>query len=150
MSDQIDLSRFTDAQEKYYQNALLEVKEGRKRSHWMWYIFPQIQGLGKSFTSQYYAIQSADEARAFLNDPYLGKNLIELAQVLCSLDGNDPVSIFGYTDAMKLRSSMTLFACVSEKHSIFSKVLEKYYNGKYDNRTRNILDMLSQVKSSSG
>lgn len=130
-----DLSRFTDAQKRDYDTALAEIKSGRKRSHWMWYIFPQIQGLGRSQTAQYYAIRDLGEAVAYLNDPYLGKNLIEISQALLSIEGSSASQIFGSPDDMKLRSSMTLFALAAQDNQIFREVLAKYYHGKMDERT---------------
>ena len=139
MNKQYDLSRFIEAHKEDYEMALNEIKQGRKRSHWMWYIFPQIQGLGLSSTSQYYAIKDSDEARAFLNDPYLSGHLLEISNVLLQLKTDNPTEVFGIPDDMKLRSSMTLFALVSDENSVFHKVLDKYFNGKYDYKTINIM-----------
>lgn len=136
---QINLIRFEDAHIRYYQTALKEIRNGRKESHWMWFIFPQIKGLGRSYTSQHYAIESLDEAKAFLNHPCLGKNLLEITNVLLLLDSNNATEIFGKPDDMKLKSCMTLFAIASEEQSVFDKVISKFYNGKYDNRTINLL-----------
>ena len=137
--NQYDLSRYVTAQQRDYQSALTEIKNVKKVSHWMWYIFPQIRGLGKSSTSQFYAIQSLDEAKAFLEHPYLGHNIIEISEALLSLDTSDAYEVFGKPDDKKLCSSMTLFAIASEGPSIFQKVLEKYFSGKYDSRTKRIL-----------
>ena len=104
--NQYDLSRYVTAQQRDYQSALTEIKNGKKVSHWMWYIFPQIRGLGKSSTSQFYAIQSLDEAKAFLEHPYLGHNIIEISEALLSLDTSDAYEVFGKPDNMKLKSSM--------------------------------------------
>lgn len=134
-----EISRFTKAHQLDYQRALSEIKNGKKVSHWMWYIFPQIKGLGRSATSQYYAIQSLDEATAFLNDDYLGGNLLEICNALLALETNRPSEVFGNPDDLKLRSCMTLFAFISEDNSVFHKVLEKYYDGKPDYRTLSIL-----------
>lgn len=134
-----DLERFVPAHERDFERALSEIKNGKKVSHWMWYIFPQIKGLGRSATSQYYAIQSLDEATAFLNDAYLGGNLLEICNALLALETNRPSEVFGNPDDLKLRSCMTLFAFVSEDNSVFHKVLEKYYDGKPDYRTLSIL-----------
>lgn len=136
---QINLIRFEDAHIRYYQTALKEIRNGRKESHWMWFIFPQIKGLGRSYTSQYYAIESLDEAKAFLNHPYLGKNLIEITNVLLLLDSNNATEIFGKPDDMKLKSCMTLFAIASEEQSVFEKVLSKFFGNKYDNLTIKLL-----------
>lgn len=139
MEKTFDLSHFTEAHRQFYQIALREIRNGRKSSHWMWYIFPQIYGLGRSSTSQYYAIQSLEEAIAFLNDDYLGGNLLEICNALLALETNRPTEVFGKPDDMKLRSCMTLFALVSEDNSVFHKVLEKYFDGKPDHRTLSIL-----------
>ena len=136
-----DLSRFIVAQQRDYQTALAEIQNGRKMSHWMWYIFPQIQGLGKSLTSQYYAIQDIDEARDFLKNSYLRNNLVQICQALLLLQTNNATEVFGKPDDMKLRSSMTLFACASEGDSVFTQVLIKFFDGKPDNRTKKLLGM---------
>ncbi len=135
----IDLSRFTKAHQWDYASALQEIKNGRKQTHWMWYIFPQIHGLGRSSTAARYAIRSIEEAVAFLQDPYLGNHLTEISLTLLTLTTNDPFEVFGYPDHLKLRSCMTLFALISEKNSVFEQVLQKYFNGAYDQRTLNIL-----------
>ena len=137
------LQRFIEAQNRDYEIALLEIKHGRKLSHWMWYIFPQIQGLGSSTISNYYAIKNSDEARAYLDDEYLANNIINICNELLKLKTNNPVEIFGEIDAMKLKSSMTLFNYICEKDdnkiNIFSKVLDKYFNGEKDYLTIKIL-----------
>lgn len=135
MNRNIDLSRFIRVQKDTYQTALKEIQNGHKISHWMWYIFPQILGLGRSSTSQFYAIQNLEEAIAFLHDPYLGSNLCEISSALLGLESNDPTEIFGRPDDMKLKSSMTLFALISEDDSIFHQVLRKYYGGRFDEQT---------------
>lgn len=140
MNNSYDLSRFTQAHRRDYACALREIRNGHKRSHWMWYIFPQLKGFGQSQTSEYYGISGADEAAAFLEDPYLGANLIEICRALLQLPGNDPVDIFGYTDAIKLRSSMTLFQYVSQGETVFTEVLEKYFYGRPDSRTIKVLE----------
>lgn len=126
--------RFIQAQENDYQTALAEVRAGCKCSHWMWYIFPQLKGLGFSSTAQYYGINGREEAMAYLKHPVLGARLREITSMLLTLEGKSAVEIFGRTDAMKLRSSMTLFYAVSED-DLFKKVLDKYYDGKPDGRT---------------
>ena len=141
MNNTFDLSRFVEAHNQSYETALKEIKNGHKYSHWMWYIFPQIQGLGKSSTSRYYAIKNSGEALAFLNDAYLGGHLIEISQVLMQLDSDNPTEIFGKPDDMKLRSCMTLFASVSDDNSIFHQVINKYFDGKPDKRTLAILQL---------
>ena len=130
-----DLSRFTEAHRRMFQTALDEIRGGRKRSHWMWYIFPQIRGLGVSMMCQRYAIQSLDEAVAFLNDPYLGGNLRTISEALLQLPTNDPHAVMGYPDDLKLRSCMTLFGLVAGENPVFQKVLDKYYGGVPDDRT---------------
>lgn len=137
----MDLSRFTKAQEQDFKTAFKEIKNGRKMSHWMWYIFPQIQGLGKSSTSQYYGIKDLNEARAFINDPYLGGNLKKISMALLELEENNAVAIFGKPDDIKLKSCMTLFSCISEDGSTFHKVLEKYFDGRQCKRTLSIIGL---------
>ena len=141
MSKQFDLSRFTNAHRNDYKQALREIKNGRKRSHWMWYIFPQVQGLGFSSTAHFYGIRNLDEAIAFLNDPYLGGNLIEISTALLALDTNNATQIFGYPDDLKLRSSMTLFKYAAGSPCVFERVLDKYYNGQDDDATKRILGL---------
>ena len=128
------LDRFIKAQENTYLVALNEIKNGRKQSHWMWYIFPQIKGLGMSETSRYYGIDDEEEAKAYLDNEILGSRLREITSELLKLNIYNPVDIFGTIDAMKLKSSMTLFDYVSED-KIFSQVLNKYYNGEIDEKT---------------
>ena len=130
-----DLSRFLKAQEQDYEQALREIRSGRKRSHWMWYIFPQIQGLGFSPTAQYYAIRDLQEARDYLAHPVLGARLKEISSALLDLEGLSASEIFGYPDDLKLRSSMTLFRLADLNEPIFLEVLEKYYDGEPDSRT---------------
>lgn len=134
----MNLSRFTNAHKRDYDTALREIKNGRKHSHWMWYIFPQIYGLGFSATSQHYAMRSLDEAKAFLADPYLGSNLREICNALIALESNNAHAVFGSPDDMKLRSSMTLFAAASDEE-IFQNVLNKFYGGVADSKTLEIL-----------
>ena len=130
-----DLSRFLKSQEQDYEQALREISSGRKRSHWMWYIFPQIQGLGFSPTAQYYAIRDLQEARDYLAHPVLGARLKEISSALLDLNGLSASEIFGYPDDLKLRSSMTLFRMADLNEPVFLEVLEKYYDGKPDART---------------
>lgn len=138
-----NLNRFTDAQERVYDRALAELRNGRKRTHWMWYIFPQIDGLGHSPTAKYYAVKSAEEARQYLNHPVLVSRLQECAEALLALEDRSAVEVFGYPDTSKLKSSMTLFASVSENpDSVFARVLDKYYQGERDSRTLAILESL--------
>ncbi len=137
-----DLSRFLKAQEHDYARALSEIRSGRKRSHWMWYIFPQIQGLGFSSTAQYYAIRDLDEAKDYLDHPVLGARLKEISSALLELDGLSASAIFGYPDDLKLRSSMTLFRLADLDCSIFKDVIDKYYDGIPDSRTVDIVQSL--------
>lgn len=134
-----DLSRFRDAQERDYQQALVEIKNGRKETHWMWYIFPQIHGLGSSSISQYYAIKDLQEARDFLKDPILGKNLNEICKTLLAVKTDDPHGVFGSPDDMKLLSCMTLFEQADPENQVFPKVIEKFYHGRRDQKTLEIL-----------
>ena len=136
-----DLRRFISAQKQDYLTALEEIRRGRKRSHWMWYIFPQLRGLGMSSTSYFYGIESLEEARAFLDDPYLGGNLREISQALLSLDTGDARSVMGSPDDLKLRSSMTLFSLAAPEEPVFKKVLEKFYRGVQDPTTLRILGL---------
>ena len=134
-----DLSRFLKAQEKDYDTALSEIRSGQKRSHWMWYIFPQIHGLGHSGISQYYSIQSLKEAMDYIHDPVLGRRLIEISNALLELKTSDPHLVFGSPDDMKLRSCMTLFETADPNEPVFGQILEKYYGGNCDKRTLEIL-----------
>lgn len=135
-----DLRRFLDAQEQSYKDALNEIKQGRKQSHWMWYIFPQISGLGFSSTSRHYALRDLEEATAYLRHPVLGSRLQEITEVLLSLPEKNATQIFGSPDDLKLKSSMTLFRQVSGASQIFENVLKTYFNGSSDSRTLAILN----------
>jgi uncharacterized protein (DUF1810 family) len=135
MTPSYDLSKFISAQQRDYPKALREIQSGRKESHWMWYIFPQLRGLGYSSTSQYYGISGLDEARAFLQNDYLGRNLKEICGVLLTIDSNSATEVFGVPDDKKLQSSMTLFSCACEGNSVFSDVLEKFFHGIPDYKT---------------
>jgi uncharacterized protein (DUF1810 family) len=139
LSDPFNLRRFLDAQSGVYAQALRELRNGQKRSHWMWYIFPQVSGLGFSYDSQYYGIRSLSEARAYLEHTVLGPRLVECTAVVLALEGKTPLDIFGSIDVLKFRSSLTLFAQVSASSSIFKEALEKYYAGEPDIRTLEIL-----------
>lgn len=132
------LQRFIVAQEDSYHRALCEVKAGRKCSHWMWYIFPQLKGLGRSSTSSFYGIAGLKEAQDYLSHPVLGSRLREISEVLFELPTNDAHAVFGSPDDMKLRSCMTLFDFVSP-NDVFSAVLDKYLAGHKDNKTLNLL-----------
>ena len=133
------LDRFLDAQRGDYAAALAEVRRGRKTSHWMWYIFPQIAGLGQSSTARYYSIRDLEEAREYYAHPVLGQRLREISGVLLDLRGSDPVAVFGGIDSMKLKSSMTLFAVAAPDDPLFRQVLDKYYGGEQDVLTLRIL-----------
>ena len=134
------LDRFLDVQKDSYEIALKEIKAERKRSHWMWYIFPQIAGLGHSSTAQYYAIKDIDEAIEYINHPVLGTRLVEITEALLQVNSNDAEKVLGYPDHLKLRSSMTLFYLASG-NDIFKKVLDKFFEGKMDQRTVDLLKM---------
>ena len=134
--DPFNLQRFIDAQQGVFESALRELRRGRKTSHWMWFIFPQIEGLGYSATARHYAIRNGAEARQYLDHPVLGPRLRECAEALLALEGRSADEIFGYPDELKLRSSMTLFARVSAPGSVFARVLDKYYDGVGDDKTR--------------
>ena len=135
------LDRFLDAQQGDYAVALAEVRRGRKTSHWMWYIFPQIAGLGQSSTARYYSIRDLEEAREYYAHPVLGQRLREISGALLELRGSDPVAVFGGIDSMKLKSSMTLFALAAPDDPLFQQVLDKYYGGERDALTLRILGL---------
>lgn len=144
--DTYDLNRFVSAQHEVYNRILEELKSGMKRTHWMWFIFPQIHGLGHSTTAVYYAIKSIEEAREYLNHPLLGPRLLECAEAVLIIEGRTASQIFGYPDDIKLKSSMTLFAGVADSGSIFVRVLDKYFQGEQDARTLHILERLKGKK----
>jgi len=133
------LERFIEAQAKDYETALNEIKNGRKRSHWMWYIFPQIGGLGITSTSKYYAIRDIQEATDYLMDGTLGSRLTTICKALLELESNNAHAIFGTPDDLKLRSSMTLFDAVPATFPVFGQILDKFYGGKRDERTLQII-----------
>jgi uncharacterized protein (DUF1810 family) len=137
----MSLERFVDAQDRggTYAQALAELRAGRKTSHWMWFVFPQIAGLGRSPTAQHYALDSLAEARDYLAHPVLGPRLVESAQALAELPGRDAAEVLGSTDAMKLRSCMTLFARADPSEPVFGRVLEQYFGGVPDGATDRIL-----------
>jgi uncharacterized protein (DUF1810 family) len=132
-----DLSRFIAAQADTYSDALAELRAGSKRTHWMWFVFPQIAGLGSSANAQFYAIGSLDEARAYLADAVLGPRLIDCAAALLSVEGRTAEQIMGFPDDMKLRSSMTLFRRAAPEVEVFQEVLDRYFDGKPDPQTLN-------------
>ena len=138
-SDLYDLHRFVQAQANAYERALSEVRQGRKRSHWMWYIFPQCDGLGFSQTSKRYAIKSVAEAQAYLSHPVLGPRLLECVEAALSVEGRSAYEIFGTPDDMKLQSCATLFAYVSPGGSVFDRLLDKFFQGEHDQKTLRLL-----------
>jgi uncharacterized protein (DUF1810 family) len=140
--DPHDLSRFVIAQADDYERALAEIKSGRKRSHWIWYIFPQIDGLGFSSMSRRYSIKSLDEARAFLDHPVLGRRLVECAEAALGVEGRSAYEIFGSPDDMKLKSCATLFAKVTPPDSVFDRLLGKFYEGERDGKTLRLLEAM--------
>lgn len=135
VSDPFDLQRFVDAQAQTYDQALAELRAGRKRTHWMWFVFPQIAGLGRSGMARRFAIGDLTEAKAYLSHPVLGRRLVECARALTALDSEDAVEVFGPIDAMKLRSSMTLFARAAPDEPAFREVLVHYFGGREDEGT---------------
>lgn len=139
-SDPFDLSRFLTAQEAVYKRALAELHDGRKRSHWMWFIFPQIAGLGFSATSKQYAVKSRKEAEAYLGHPVLGGRLRECAGAVLAVENRSVAEIFGSPDNIKLKSSLTLFDAVSDFDGLFDSLLAKYFGGQRDTRTLALLD----------
>jgi uncharacterized protein (DUF1810 family) len=146
-SDPFDLDRFTNAQEGIYDNVLAELRGGQKRTHWMWFIFPQIDGLAHSTTSRHYAIKSIEEARRYLNHPVLGARLLECSETVLAVERRSVSEIFGYPDDLKLKSSMTLFAYVAGPRSVFVRILEKYFHGEQDVRTLDLLEKLKEKRS---
>ena len=140
MYSTFNLDRFVTVQEQQYSDALSEIRNGRKVSHWIWFVFPQLDGLGFSNTSKQYAIKSRAEAMAYLHHSVLGMRLREITEALLLLDGKSVSEIMGSPDDLKLKSSMTLFAMISEDNSIFEQVLNKYFGGELDERTVDLLD----------
>ena len=134
-----DLDRFKKAQEEDYPYALQEIKAGRKRSHWIWYIFPQLKGLGFSSMSEYYGIDGRAEAQAYIADFVLRARLVEISQTLLALESNNPTQVMGYPDDLKLKSSMTLFAEVAPDIPVFAQVLQKFFSGEKDPKTLKLL-----------
>ena len=130
-----DLQRFLDAQSATYDQALAELRAGAKRTHWMWFVFPQVAGLGRSGMAQRFAISGLEEARAYLSHPTLGRRLVESARALTALDTADPEQVFGPVDAMKLRSSMTLFAHAAPDEPVFREILDHWFQGTEDEAT---------------
>ena len=139
MNNNYNLERFIEAQRRNYENALSEIKKGKKQSHWMWYIFPQVKGLGFTSTSNYYSIIDLNEADAYLQHEILGKRLIQICNELLLLKSNNAREIFGTPDDMKLKSSMTLFASLENADPVFETVLQKFFKGDKDQKTINII-----------
>ncbi len=131
----IDLARFTEMHKRDYSTALEEIQNGRKETHWMWYIFPQVAGLGRTSMSEMYSIYSLEEAQAFLRDPYLGGNIREISNALLDIETNDIEDVFDFPDNLKLQSSMTLFSIASDGDSVFEDVLNKFFEGRKDSAT---------------
>jgi len=143
-ADPYGLHRFVQAQAADYEQALSEIRGGRKRSHWIWYIFPQYHGLGSSSTSRRYAIRSLAEAKAYLSHPVLGPRLVECAEAAIGLEAQSAFQVFGSPDDMKLRSSATLFARVSPSGSVFERLLDKYFRGERDDNTLRLLSAIRE------
>jgi len=140
MNDTSNLKRFVAAQEKIFPTVIGELKAGKKRSHWMWFIFPQIDGLGRTETAKSYAIKSLDEAKAYIAHPLLGKRLQECTELVMEIDGKLANEIFGYPDDLKFRSSMTLFSRAAPQIDLFQQAIDKYYDGRQDGLTNKILN----------
>ena len=134
-----ELDKFVSAQARDYETALAEIRSGRKRSHWMWYIFPQLQGLGFSPTAQYYGIRDLEQAMDYMAHPVLGPRLVEISMSLLGLESSNPSAVMGYPDDLKLCSCMTLFELAAPEEPVFGRVLEKYYGGRRDRMTLNLL-----------
>ena len=147
--DPYNLNRFVQAQEENYEQALLELRSGRKRTHWMWYIFPQIDGLAVSATAKRYAIKSVEEAKAYVEHPILGPRLLECAEAVLRIEGRSATEIFGSPDDLKLRSCATLFACVLPAGSVFARLLQKYYRGGRDEKTLQLLALAPDAREPS-
>ena len=144
--DPHDLGRFVEAQRGDYAQAIAEIRAGRKRSHWMWYIFPQYDGLGSSSTARRYAIRSVAEAEAYLRHPVLGPRLVECAEAVVGVEGSSAHDIFGSPDDLKLRSSATLFASVSTEGSVFERLLRKYFPAGRDEQTLRLLGIAPRAE----
>ena len=137
--DPYNLSRFVRAQERDYESALSEINRGQKRTHWMWYIFPQLDGLALSATSKRYSIKNAKDAKAYLDHRVLGPRLLECAEAVVLIEGKSAAEIFGSPDDLKLRSCATLFACVLPQGSVFDRLIDKYYRGERESKTLQLM-----------
>ena len=146
--DQYNLSRFIEAQETTYKGAMLELARGRKDSHWIWYIFPQIDGLGNSETTKVYSIKSLEEGRAYLDHSVLGPRLIEACEILLSLKDASMNKVMGFPDDLKLLSSMTLFENILDESSIFTNIIEAYFDDERDENTLEIINSSSEMMES--
>ena len=140
--DQYNLNRFIEAQMAIYEGAMLELARGRKDSHWVWYIFPQIEGLGNSDTIKLYAIKSLEEGRAYLKHPVLGQRLIKACEILLSLKDASMDEVMGYADDLKLLSSMTLFEALSDSNSIFTQIIKEFYDDERDKTSLEIIESM--------
>ena len=140
--EQYNLSRFIDAQETTYEGAMLELARGRKESHWIWYIFPQIVGLGNSETTKIFSIKSLEEGRAYLEHPVLGPRLVEACEILLTLKGTSINEVMGFPDDLKLLSSMTLFETFSKSNSVFTRIIEIYFDSERDEATLEIIESI--------
>ncbi len=145
-TDPYNLNRFVQAQEDDYEQALTEIRSGAKRTHWIWYIFPQLDGLGVSPTAKYYGIKSIEEAKAYLAHPLLGPRLLECAEAVLKVEGRSAREIFGSPDDLKLRSCATLFASVLPQGSVFERLLKQYYGGERDAKTLQLLGLAPDVQ----
>ena len=141
VSDPFHLARFVSAQEGVFDTALAELRRAQKRSHWMWFIFPQVAGLGNSLTSKKYAITGLDEARSYLSHPLLGPRLLDCCRAILSVQGKSASEIMGYPDDLKLRSSMTLFSLAGNSTPEFQEVIDRYFSGQLDRRTLELLNV---------
>jgi uncharacterized protein (DUF1810 family) len=139
MNTSENLKRFIDAQENTYPDALMEIKNGKKKSHWMWYIFPQIYGLGSTEISKFYAIKDLREAQLYLQHPILGQRLIDISKALSEIKDKSAHEIFGSPDDLKLKSCMTLFSSLKNAHPIFQQIIDQFFDGKMDNKTLEII-----------
>ena len=146
--DQYNLNRFIEAQERNYKGAMLELARGRKDSHWIWYIFPQIDGLGNSETTKVYSIKSLEEGRAYLDHSVLGPRLIEACEILLSLKDASMNKVMGFPDDLKLLSSMTLFENILDESSIFTNIIEAYFDDERDENTLEIINSSSEMMES--
>lgn len=139
-----NLNKFIEAQEESYEGALKEIKKGKKLGHWIWYIFPQLKGLGFSNMSYYYGLEGIEEAKEYLNNEYLRNHLLEITKALLDLDTNNPLQVLGFPDNLKVNSCMTLFYYTEPSITLFKDVIDKFYDGKMDENTINILN--SKIK----